>query len=506
MATAKKDAGRFLTNASTFWVTLVRLALILIPRFSSSASFMKWFYSPSFLSVLVRPHQSLSQIMEAHAVKALASDRSPTDFSSFYNANDSVRIPPLALVYFSKLMDTPNFELWLSLYLPLVDILISYFLERIGIGLLALAFSSQSSTDNEASSDTKDQKSTEETQQELLERVKPEFAHIFPIDSEQRTNQPLISLKSLPLLSAQLYYFSPFTALPSSLLYCWQNIPPLFLVAGIHESICSSSSGGSFSLASFYLAVATYLEPQHVAFLAPIALISSFHFGGKMTKSTVFLVATFFAWLLLLHGASCGLVGFDNYWRILGTVYGNTWLTTGPNLSLQWYFRMQIFSRFRDYFGAIFAAIPFIVIGPLCLRFYRYPWVLVSPLFSLVDAASLMQTISAFLTRYFLVVLSFADCIVFNDCYDLSPSSGSLRRKFCLVFLLVLSSIFGSNGICSIHCSVLFVGSVIPERCGSLDVAGSQQRECKLYVLPMSCVQCLSGNCPGTICQRECAA
>ena len=407
MATAKKDAGRFLTNASTFWVTLVRFGLILIPQFSSSASFMKWFYSPSFLSVLVRPHQSLSKIMEAHAVKALASDRSPTDFSSFYNANNSVRIPPLALMYFSKLMDTPNFELWLSLFLPLVDILISYFLEQIGIGLLALAFSSQSSTDNEASSNTKDQKSTEESQQELLERVKPEFAHIFPIDSEKQTSQPLISLKSLPLLSAQLYYFSPFTVLPSSLLYCWQNIAPLFLVASIYESICSSSSGGSLSISSFYLAIATYLEPQHVAFLAPITLISSFRSSEKTTKSTVFLVATFFAWSLLLHGASCGLVGVDNYWRILGTVYGNTWLTTGPNLSLQWYFRMQIFSRFRDYFGAIFAAIPFIVIGPLCLRFYRYPWVLVSSLFSFVDATSLMQKL------FSISHTAFLGCIIF---------------------------------------------------------------------------------------------
>ncbi len=400
MTAAKKDGGRFLTSASTFWVTMVRLGLIFLPRVTSSVSVMKWFYSPSFLSVLVRPHQSLSQIMEAHAVRALASDRSPTDFSSFYNAIDSVRIPPIALMIFSKFMDAPNFELWLSLFLLLVDILISYFLEQIGIGLLALAFSSQSSNGRKTSSDTKDEQSTEEdeSQQELLERVRPEFAHIFPIDSQEQSKQPLIPLKSLPLLSAQLYYWSPFTALPSSLFYCWQSIAPLFLVASIYESICSSSSGGSLSISSFYLAVATYLEPQHVAFAAPVTMIASFRSDvglsksdSKTTKSAVFVVISFFAWSLLLHGASCGLVGVDNYPRILSTVYGNTWLTTGPNLSLQWYFRMQMFSRFRDYFGAIFAAIPFIVIGPLCLRFFRYPWVLVSSLIRFVKAASLTQ-------------------------------------------------------------------------------------------------------------------
>ena len=153
------------------------------------------------------------------------------------------------------------------------------------------------------------------------------------------------------------------------------------------------------SVASFYLAVATYLEPQHIVFIAPIILISSFHSSAgtlkcdsKTTKAAVFVVLSFITWSLLLHGASCSLVGLGNYWRILGTVYGNTWLTTSPNLSLQWYFRMQMFSRFRDYFGAIFAAIPFTVVGPLCLRFFRYPWVLVSSSLRLVDTASLLQT------------------------------------------------------------------------------------------------------------------
>lgn len=394
MTTATKDAGRFLTSASTTWVTLVRLGLILLPRLASSISSMKWFYSPSFLSVIIRPHQTLSQIIEAHAVRALASDRAPTDFSSFYNANDAVRTPPIVLAIFSKFIKMPNFELWLSLFLLVVDILISYFLEQIGIGLLALAFSSQSSNAGETSSQSKHEQSKKEgeSQTELLERVRPEFAHIFPTNSSTTDDQPLISLKSLPLLSAQLYYWSPFTALPSSLLYCWQNIAPLFLVASIYESICSSSSGGSLSVAAFYLAVATYIEPQHIVLIAPIILISSFHSSAgtskcdsKTTKAAVFVVLSFITWSLLLHGASCSLVGLENYWRILGTVYGNTWLTTSPNLSLQWYFRMQMFSRFRDYFGAIFAAIPFTVVGPLCLRFFRYPWVLIAS-FSMIAA------------------------------------------------------------------------------------------------------------------------
>ena len=434
--TTKKDVGRFLTSASTFWVTIARLGLILMPHLVSSASFMKWFYNPFVVSVLIRPHQSLPQLEEAHAIRALASDRSPTDFAGFYDANDSIRIPPIALAVFSKFMDATketNFGLWLSLFLLLVDILVSYLMEQIGIRLLDSAFSSRSSNGGGPSSRAKNEQSTEEeeeTQKQLLERVRPPFAHIFPICSsdedaserspssaegsleinERDTQQQikaLISRNSLPLLSAQLYYWSPFTALPSSLLYCWQNIAPLFLVASIYESICSCSSEGSLSVASFYLAVATYLEPRHIVYLVPITLLSSFtrpspKCGSKTTKSAVFVAISFIVWSLLFHGTSCSIVGLENYWRILGTVYGNTWLTTSPNLSLQWYFRMQIFSRFRDYFGAIFAGIPFIVIGPLCLRFFQYPGVLVSPLLAFLTLCRYFKFVSALLTFFWL--------------------------------------------------------------------------------------------------------
>jgi hypothetical protein len=102
----------------------------------------------------------------------------------------------------------------------------------------------------------------------------------------------------------------------------------------------------------------------------------------KTAKPAVVVILFFALWLFLLHGISCSLVGgLENYWSVLGTMYGSTWLTASPNLSLQWYFRMQIFSRFRDYFGAVYAGIPFVLVGPLCLRFYRYPGLLVSELY-----------------------------------------------------------------------------------------------------------------------------
>jgi len=417
MLATKKTSQPFLTNASTYWVTLVRLGLIVLSCFVSSMSSMKWFYNPSFLSVLIRPHESLPHFEEAHAIWALASIKSSKNFSSFYPANNSIRIPPLVLAMFSPLVETEsNFGLWFSILLLLIDVLISYLIEQIGIRLLGLPSSSKSLDDNNISSQRKQPSKEEDLQRKLPESVRPQYAHIFPIyifgdnasDSTSscskgssknkesnaiRGQEPSIPLRSLPLLSAQIYYWSPFTALPTSLFYCWQNIAPLFLVASVYESICSSSSGGSLSMASFYLAVATYLEPHHVAYVIPIILLSSsFNDYNRLpsssttvpskrdlkTKKPALFIIFFAVWSLLLQGISYSLVGPENYWRVLGTIYGNTWLTTSPNLSLQWYFRMQIFSRFRDYFGAIYAGIPFVLVGPLCLRFFRYPELLLA--------------------------------------------------------------------------------------------------------------------------------
>jgi len=414
----------FLTATSTHWVTLVRLALIVLPCFASFASFSEWLYNPFFLSVLIRPHQCLSQLEEAHAIRTLASNASSTrTFSSYYVANDSVRIPPLAIAFFSPFLETTsNPELWLALFLLVVDFSIAYLLEQVGtrlLGLLSSCESPASSDDDDNDDNNNDDDNTrnkrfkqsqrpiteEELQQKLPESIRPPFSNIFPIYRHNKSSSdgtvakqdssclskseqtPLIPMTSLPLLAAQLYYWSPFTALPACLYSCWQNVPTLFLVASIDESVRYSSSDGSLSMSSFYLAAAAYLEPHHVVYALPIVLVLLSVVGTGFTgqqqqqpehgltnvRPIAFFVLCFGVWSVLLQGVSCSLVGPSNYWKVARSIYGNTWLTTSPNLSLQWYFRMQVFARFRDYFGAIFALVPYVLMGPIGLRFQRYP-------------------------------------------------------------------------------------------------------------------------------------
>jgi hypothetical protein len=405
----------FLRKPSTYWVTLIRLAIIILPYLIPSATNTtisgwaqttgKWLYNPSFLSILFRPRESLAYLKEARAIQTLSKSNK---FSSLYLGNDSIRIPPLLLVLFSPLMETSNPGLWLSILLLLADFLISYLLEQIGIQLLLVK--SRSPPDDTIAVGSQLPRPIEEDdlQRKLPDTIRPQNEHIFPIyrsdsdsistlegslkqESNMRRPEPLIKMRNIPLLSAQIYYWSPFTFLPTGLFYCWQNIPSLFLVASVYESSCHSSSG-SLSMASFHLAVAAYMEPHHIVYLVPIIMMSYVNDFNQMSissssasknntttiKSAIFVIILFAVWSFCLQGITYSLVGSKNYWKVLGTVYGNTWLTSGPNLSLQWYFRMQIFSRFRAYFGTIFALFPFVLVGPIYLRFIRYPGVLVS--------------------------------------------------------------------------------------------------------------------------------
>ena len=44
-----------------------------------------------------------------------------------------------------------------------------------------------------------------------------------------------------------------------------------------------------------------------------------------------------------------------------------------PNIGLQWYFKMHVFSCFRPYFGVMFFGLRYVLILPLAVRFQHLP-------------------------------------------------------------------------------------------------------------------------------------
>jgi hypothetical protein len=264
------------------------------------------------------------------------------------------------------LLNCPNPELLLSLLLLVADFFLAYMLEAIGRHVLL------------SPNPIFDKEETE--QDEIPEAIRPQYAHIFPITRKPSgaTAKSLLFMESVPLLAAQIYYWSPFVALSGGIYQCFQNLPALFMVGSLYESLRQT---GSYSLSAFFLAIATYMEPHNAVFLVPITLWISQQHQPSTKNNQLVLLISFGIWSTLLQGLSYSLVGPTKYWDVISTVYGCGWRNMSPNLSVQWYFNMQLFSRFREYFGAILTGLPYILVGPLAIRLHRYPMVLVSDAF-----------------------------------------------------------------------------------------------------------------------------
>jgi GPI transamidase subunit PIG-U len=374
-------------EASTFLATVVRLLVVVAPHVSHGRRpFLpttNFIYSPLLQSLFVRPHQTLVHVQEASAIQKLLSGR----FVGAYQAHQAIRLPPLVLAAALTLLPLEqkereeddssagsnggftilSHELWVSLFLLAVDLLIGYYLQAVGKELLLPS--------------KPDAHVVEEERLQLLfpSAIQPPNGTIFPLTREPQGNDvpPLFPMTELPTLAANVYYWSPVTVLAGGTYHCFQNVPCLFLLVAIHEA-CKRQRK-SLSLAAFSLASAAYLEPHYCVFLVPLA-IWAFQHSPKQTQEArqqrkVILLFVF--WSVVFQGLSYSLVGPTQYWNVVKASYGSGWKNMGPNLSLLWYFQIQLFSRFRDYFAIIITGLPYVLIAPLTARLYKYPMALV---------------------------------------------------------------------------------------------------------------------------------
>lgn len=417
----------FLWSSITLIVTAVRLLSItspLLPSSSSTSSALATLTSAviwlqqnhALMSILVRPSTTLSHLVEARAILNLtlssttsAPNTNSNSFNALYSTNNAMRIPPLLLKVLLPILDNTEYpSVWLGLLTLSIDICIAILLER-------FAHRRLSERDGNVYLDEE-----EELQQELPPSIRPSYDHIFPMyrvqdsssDNTKKTEtsgndempqiqsstlglspSPKISMDALPTMMAFLYYASPFSVLPSTVYQSWQNVPYAFLLLSMYEACCWH---GSISTSTFWLSLAVYIDGSMWVYLIPmIGLhVSSSSLSNSSTTSppsstmlsqpTVvsWSVILFVIWSVCLQLLSMSLVtGPSNsiyqYVNVLLASYGDAWLPTRPNLSLQWYFHMEIFSRFRTYFGTMFTTIPYVLVGPYMIRFYRYPEVLV---------------------------------------------------------------------------------------------------------------------------------
>ncbi|CAG8471125.1 1298_t:CDS:2, partial [Paraglomus occultum] len=137
---------------------------------------------------------------------------------------------------------------------------------------------------------------------------------------------------------------------------------------------------GNRSYAMLGIAMATYLSLYPVTVVAPIILLLHQKIPGK--SIVVHCIILFIGWLSGLVGLSYLLVGS---WDFLSATYGFMQVKSrfvyvnlllpdlSPNIGLFWYFFIEMFDQFRNFFLVVFQLHTLIFAAPLTIKFRDHP-------------------------------------------------------------------------------------------------------------------------------------
>ena len=194
-----------------------------------------------------------------------------------------------------------------------------------------------------------------------------------------------------------MYLFNPFT-----LLSCVGRSTNIVTNSAIIQAIACGVIGGS-GKAMLALALATYLSLYPALLLPPLLLLC--WGGGQKTASSLpsFILQHLFAFLagvsvlflttpIILYGS----------WDYAGASYGVqiTLPDLTPNIGLWWYFFIEIFDAFREFFIGVFWLLLVSYVGSLTIRLQEKPlFVLISllGLFSIFKPYPSISDVSLYL-------------------------------------------------------------------------------------------------------------
>ncbi|KAF0685048.1 Aste57867_23077 [Aphanomyces stellatus] len=242
---------------------------------------------------------------------------------------------------------------------------------------------------------------------------------------------PLLTPENLPAMAAAMYLFNPYSLISSLAMST-----SIFTYAAVVWSL-SFAMQGYLVHAIFFLSIATYLNVYPVVLLLPVLLMV--HQARHATSSpwsqatylplprTAFSLALFVAslggWLALSHV-------FIGSWVFLDATY--LWVLRypdlTPNIGVFWYFFMELFDRFRNYFLFLLHLNPFLYVLPLYIRLRTRPLVYATVLLALF---SIFQAYPAFGDVGF----------VFTCCIMHPASILGMQNKFVLATGVVVTSV-----------------------------------------------------------------
>ncbi|KAK6369584.1 hypothetical protein LTS17_009490 [Exophiala oligosperma] len=177
-------------------------------------------------------------------------------------------------------------------------------------------------------------------------------------------------------LIAAAYLFNPFTVLS-----CLGKSTSIFTSAAIIQAILNAQSGNAIR-AMFGLAMGSYLS-MYPALLLPPTLLMIHHKSGKAAPFSVSVVA-FGGALAALLGTT--LVLTDSFEDFLASCYGAQISVPDltPNAGLWWYFFIEIFDSFRDFFIGVFWLHLVGYVGGMTIRLRNQPLFVITSLLGLM--------------------------------------------------------------------------------------------------------------------------
>lgn len=176
-------------------------------------------------------------------------------------------------------------------------------------------------------------------------------------------------------LIAAAYLFNPFT-----ILSCLGRSTSIFTNAAIIQAVLNAQSGSAVR-AMFSLAIGTYLSMYPALLLPPTLLMIHKHNDPSTSLATSLLSYT--GGLAALLGTTPALTG--GFWDFLASCYGPqiTVPDLTPNVGLWWYFFIEIFDSFRDFFIGVFWLHLVGYVGGMTLRLQSQPLFVITSLLGL---------------------------------------------------------------------------------------------------------------------------
>ncbi|KEF63180.1 phosphatidylinositol glycan, class U [Exophiala aquamarina CBS 119918] len=177
-------------------------------------------------------------------------------------------------------------------------------------------------------------------------------------------------------LIAAAYLFNPLT-----ILSCLGKSTTIFTNTAIIQAVLNAQAGNRVR-AMFGLAVGSYLS-MYPALLLPPVLLMAHKSSPQSWSALVASIASYFGVLGALLGSTPVIT--SGFWDFLSSCYGAQITVTDltPNVGLWWYFFIEIFDSFRDFFIGVFWLQLVGYVGAMTFRLQAQPLFVITSLVGL---------------------------------------------------------------------------------------------------------------------------